>query len=107
MTRAIVARAPTRIDFGGGWTDVPPYTEHEGGAVCSVAITRYATATAALDEQAARRAGVPAPADDALTAAALRRAGIPVSGHIPLLAPVNAHNTGYLATKREKSGHLL
>ena len=77
MTRAIVARAPTRIDFGGGWTDVPPYTEHEGGAVCSVAITRYATATAALDEHAARRAGVPAPADDALTAAALRRAGIP------------------------------
>ena len=49
MTRAIVARAPTRLDFGGGWTDVPPYTEREGGAVCCVAITRYATATAALD----------------------------------------------------------
>lgn len=77
MTRAIVARAPTRLDFGGGWTDVPPYTEREGGAVCSVAITRYATATAALDERAARRAGAPAPADDALTAAALRRSGIP------------------------------
>ena len=47
MTRALVARAPTRIDFGGGWTDVPPYTEREGGAVCNVAITRYATATVA------------------------------------------------------------
>ena len=77
MTRAIVARAPTRLDFGGGWTDVPPYTEREGGAVCSVAITRYATATAALDEHAARRAGAAAPADDPLTAAALRRSGIP------------------------------
>jgi len=77
VTRAIVARAPTRLDFGGGWTDVPPYTEREGGAVCSVAIARYATATAALDERAARRAGAPAPADDALTAAALRRSGIP------------------------------
>lgn len=77
MTRAIVARAPTRLDFGGGWTDVPPYTEREGGAVCSLAIARYATATAALDEHAARRAGVAVPADDALTAAALRRAGIP------------------------------
>ncbi|HEU4720838.1 MAG TPA: hypothetical protein VFS59_05690, partial [Gemmatimonadaceae bacterium] len=77
MTRAIVARAPTRLDFGGGWTDVPPYTEREGGAVCSLAITRYATATAALDEHAARRAGVGLPAEDALTAAALRRAGIP------------------------------
>jgi D-glycero-alpha-D-manno-heptose-7-phosphate kinase len=77
VTRAIVARAPTRLDFGGGWTDVPPYTEREGGAVCSLAITRYATATAALDEHVARRVGVGAPADDALTAAALRRAGIP------------------------------
>jgi D-glycero-alpha-D-manno-heptose-7-phosphate kinase len=77
VTRAIVARAPTRLDFGGGWTDVPPYPEREGGAVCSLAITRYATATAALDEHVARRVGVGAPADDALTAAALRRAGIP------------------------------
>lgn len=76
MTRAIVARAPTRLDFGGGWTDVPPYTEHEGGAVCSLAITRYATATAALDERTARRAGASALSDDPLTAAALRRAGI-------------------------------
>ncbi|MEX2180175.1 MAG: hypothetical protein WD801_15775 [Gemmatimonadaceae bacterium] len=39
-----VARAPTRIDLGGGWTDVPPYCEREGGFVCNVAITRYATA---------------------------------------------------------------
>jgi D-glycero-alpha-D-manno-heptose-7-phosphate kinase len=77
VTRAIVARAPTRLDFGGGWTDVPPYPEREGGAVCSVAITRYATATAASDEHAARRAGVPAQAVDALAAAALRRSGIP------------------------------
>ncbi|MFL5617405.1 MAG: hypothetical protein ACJ79A_03305 [Gemmatimonadaceae bacterium] len=88
MTRAIVARAPTRLDFGGGWTDVPPYTEREGGAVCSLAITRYATATAALDEHAARRAGVGSLSDDPLTAAALRRAGIAgavahVSGDFP------------------------
>src|SRR6202022_3878617 len=45
VTRALVARAPTRLDFGGGWTDVPPYSEREGGAVCNIAITRYATAT--------------------------------------------------------------
>jgi len=36
-------RAPTRIDFGGGWTDVPPYDVEQGGFVCNVAITRYAT----------------------------------------------------------------
>jgi D-glycero-alpha-D-manno-heptose-7-phosphate kinase len=41
----LVARAPTRIDFGGGWTDVPPYPAEHEGFVCNVAITRYATAT--------------------------------------------------------------
>src|SRR5262245_54890081 len=41
----IVTRAPTRIDFGGGWTDVPPYSDEVGGYVCNVAITRYATVT--------------------------------------------------------------
>jgi D-glycero-alpha-D-manno-heptose-7-phosphate kinase len=76
VTRAIVARAPTRLDFGGGWTDVPPYTEREGGAVCSVAITRFATATAATSEGAARRAGVVPGRADPLVAAALRRSGI-------------------------------
>ena len=39
-----MARAPTRVDLGGGWTDVPPYCEREGGFVCNVAITRYVTA---------------------------------------------------------------
>ena len=38
------ARAPTRIDFGGGWTDVPPYPEEQGGFVCNLAIARYAVA---------------------------------------------------------------
>jgi D-glycero-alpha-D-manno-heptose-7-phosphate kinase len=77
VTRAIVARAPTRLDLGGGWTDVPPYPEREGGVVCSVAIARYATAIAALDEHAARMAGLIAPGRDPLTMAALRRARVP------------------------------
>jgi D-glycero-alpha-D-manno-heptose-7-phosphate kinase len=34
-----------RIDFGGGWTDVPPYTTDHGGCVCSVAVSRYARVT--------------------------------------------------------------
>jgi D-glycero-alpha-D-manno-heptose-7-phosphate kinase len=41
----IVVRAPTRIDFGGGWTDVPPYSDEVGGFVCNLAISRYATVT--------------------------------------------------------------
>ena len=58
MTRQLTARAPVRLDFGGGWTDVPPYCEEQGGMVCSVAIARYATA--ALVE----RSGAATPAAD-------------------------------------------
>src|SRR4249919_3143589 len=45
LSATIVTRAPTRIDFGGGWTDVPPYSDEMGGFVCNVAIARYATVT--------------------------------------------------------------
>ena len=41
--RLVIARAPTRIDFGGGWTDVPPYTTEQGGCVCNLAITLHAS----------------------------------------------------------------
>jgi D-glycero-alpha-D-manno-heptose-7-phosphate kinase len=34
----ISARAPVRIDFGGGWTDVPFFAESEEGAVLNAAI---------------------------------------------------------------------
>ncbi|HJU88058.1 MAG TPA: hypothetical protein VJ672_01615 [Gemmatimonadaceae bacterium] len=64
----VIARAPTRIDFGGGWTDVPPYDAEQGGCVCNVAISRYATVE--LSEGAGY---VPA---DELTRAALKRAGL-------------------------------
>jgi D-glycero-alpha-D-manno-heptose-7-phosphate kinase len=45
VSETIVTRAPTRIDFGGGWTDVPPYSDEMGGYVCNLAIARYATVT--------------------------------------------------------------
>lgn len=63
----IVARAPTRIDFGGGWTDVPPYPERDGGFVCNVAIARHA--------RVLLEPGV-AGENDPLARAALRRAGL-------------------------------
>ena len=37
---------------------------------------------------------------------ALRRGGIEVAGRLPLIAPVNRHNSRYLRTKRERAGHL-
>ena len=67
--RRLVARAPTRIDFGGGWTDVPPWPAVHEGFVCNMAIGRHATVTV--------RDGTDAPHHSApLVAAALRRAGV-------------------------------
>jgi D-glycero-alpha-D-manno-heptose-7-phosphate kinase len=76
VSRAIVARAPTRLDFGGGWTDVPPYSDREGGAVCNLAIARYTTATVASGGCVAARTGSPNAAEDRLFRAALRHSPI-------------------------------
>jgi D-glycero-alpha-D-manno-heptose-7-phosphate kinase len=43
------ARAPLRIDLAGGWTDVPAFADHEGGAVVNVTIDRYVRGTLAGD----------------------------------------------------------
>ncbi|NNG17882.1 MAG: hypothetical protein HKM89_15510 [Gemmatimonadales bacterium] len=37
-------RAPVRLDFAGGWTDVPPFSESEGGAVVNAGIRLFANA---------------------------------------------------------------
>ncbi len=68
----LYASAPTRIDFGGGWTDVPPYPLERGGYVCNMAIEQRAYVT--LEERAARTV---APPDEPLVAAHLRMAGSP------------------------------
>lgn len=86
--RQVVAQAPVRIDFGGGWTDVPPYTVEQGGCVCNLAIAMHARATlgecasgveVSMENHSARadRAGLlQVEGDAALAAAALRRAGL-------------------------------
>ena len=40
------ARSPVRVDFAGGWTDVPPFSTEVGGFVVNACINRYAYATA-------------------------------------------------------------
>lgn len=37
-TRRAHAAAPVRLDFAGAWTDVPPFSAREGGAVVAAAI---------------------------------------------------------------------
>ena len=76
----IATRAPSRIDFGGGWTDVPPYPERDGGFVCNVAISRYAHVRLGPDQATT----------DPLGAAALRRAGLAAGLAITSDFPVGA-----------------
>lgn len=78
MSRTLAFRAPTRIDFGGGWTDVPPYSEREGGFVCNLAISRYASVrvTAMRQSDAPPAIITDRPSDRALVEAAVARARV-------------------------------
>jgi D-glycero-alpha-D-manno-heptose-7-phosphate kinase len=73
---ALIARAPTRLDFGGGWTDVPPYSEDEGGFVCNVAIARHATVRVRSAETRRSIIDTRRASDSALAEAAVRRSGV-------------------------------
>jgi D-glycero-alpha-D-manno-heptose-7-phosphate kinase len=86
---AVIARAPTRIDFGGGWTDVPPYCDEEGGFVCNLAIARYATVRLERRRDGNDEAG--SAAEEELAQAALRIAALPgVQARIDSDFPVKA-----------------
>ena len=47
MTR-VEAAAPVRLDFAGGWTDVPPFSAREGGVVVTASIALHARAIVQL-----------------------------------------------------------
>lgn len=90
MATTIVTRAPTRIDFGGGWTDVPPYATEAGGFVCNLAIARYATVTVTPHEANGDAATV-ATGDRAIVSAVAKRfrvsdAKVTVSSDFPTSA---------------------
>jgi fucokinase len=37
--RSVLVKTAARVDFGGGWTDTPPYSIEQGGTVLNAAIT--------------------------------------------------------------------
>lgn len=88
--RTLISRAPTRIDFGGGWTDVPPYATLEGGCVCNLAISLYAKTRIVATESTPPTIAA-GQADLALVDAAIRRAGL-TKGSVELMSdfPVSA-----------------
>jgi D-glycero-alpha-D-manno-heptose-7-phosphate kinase len=103
----MITRAPTRIDFGGGWTDVPPYSDEMGGFVCNVAIARYATVTVERDSSAPREgldvttSGTSA--DRSIAEAAARRFGmtdarIDVRSDFPIGAGLGGSSAAGVAT---------
>ncbi|MFI5228519.1 MAG: hypothetical protein ACHQWU_05595 [Gemmatimonadales bacterium] len=101
MSDIIVTRAPTRIDFGGGWTDVPPYSDEMGGFVCNLAITRYATVR--LTRGAGEQRAPTLAADRAIVDAATRRLGvkgtmISVSSDFPISAGLGGSSAAGVAT---------
>lgn len=101
-----MTRAPTRIDFGGGWTDVPPYSDEMGGFVCNLAISRYATVTLARGEGVGGNAhGEPQMSlpDRAIVDAAARRmsmrdAAISVQSDFPIGAGLGGSSAAGVAT---------
>lgn len=45
----IETRAPLRIDLAGAWSDIPPFSAAEGGAVLNVAIAHYVSGSVVRD----------------------------------------------------------
>jgi len=103
VSALVITRAPTRIDFGGGWTDVPPYSDEMGGFVCNVAITRYATVSVSRELGAAAQRET-SDTDRAIADAAARRfrmqheATITVESDFPMSAGLGGSSAVGVAT---------
>jgi D-glycero-alpha-D-manno-heptose-7-phosphate kinase len=88
---SFTATAPVRLDFAGGWTDVPPFSATEGGAVVAAAIGLHTHATVVCGGTARRL--VSEDLDDELT---LHGSAPPVpDGRLDLLkAALRLHPVG-------------
>lgn len=87
--RRIGASAPVRLDFAGGWTDVPPFSSDEGGVVVAAALGLRVHAAVRLAELHADApfTGVQIASDDlAESASAPSADALPREGPLALLA---------------------
>lgn len=102
VAETIVTRAPTRIDFGGGWTDVPPYSDEMGGYVCNVAISRYVTVTVGKSQAHVGHGRAMSAGDRSIANAAARRFGragetIDIASDFPLGAGLGGSSAAGVA----------
>jgi D-glycero-alpha-D-manno-heptose-7-phosphate kinase len=91
----IIASAPTRLDFGGGWTDVPPYPEERGGFVCNLAIERRAVVT--LEPETAETRAVEPLVAAALTRSAFGHARVSLANQFPVGAGLGGSSAAGVA----------
>ncbi len=54
----LIVRAPVRVDFAGGWTDIQPFAKTEGGAVLNAAIDRYVEGQLEIKETGGKKNGM-------------------------------------------------
>ena len=86
---------------------MPPYCDRVGGAVCNLAITRYATATVATSGLGAARSGATSAADNRILRAALGRSRLSnVEAHLLNDFPVGAGLGGSSAAGVALAGAL-
>lgn len=84
----VTVQVPVRIDFAGGWSDVPDFAEREGGAVVNAAITRYVEGRARWEDGMRLEYDLELPPDSHLgTSAAINVAWLRLTygliGHTP------------------------
>jgi D-glycero-alpha-D-manno-heptose-7-phosphate kinase len=75
------SQAPVRLDFAGAWTDVPPFSQREGGIVVNAAIELYARAALKIEGSLLRLVSE----DLGQTVECVNSAGLVLDGKLDLL----------------------
>jgi fucokinase len=88
--RRVRVAAPVRVDFGGGWTDTPPFSLERGGAVLNAALTLDGELPLWAEAEALPDPEIVLEAADLVATARVRRAE-DVAGHADPSDPFALH----------------